>query len=106
MVLGIPEGTYRARQYAYFRKNGIEQEKLSTVEFEVIKPEPLVADFIADPWEQFVRKNIKLINKSKGYTEEEWYIRKSGIGSFEKLSLDSDNRFTRNEEGIYDVKLL
>jgi len=106
LTLDMPEGDYAASQSAFFVKNGSRQEKSKIVWFEIVKPEPLVADFVADPWEQIIGEKIKLINNSTGYTEEEWYIRKSGTNNFTKLTLNSENKFTKNEVGLYDVKLI
>lgn len=106
IVMNMVEGEYMASQNAFYFKNGVEMTAFRTVDFKIVKHEPLVADFVANPWEQVIGEKIKLINNSTGYTEEEWYIRKSGTNNFTKLTLNSENKFTKNEVGLYDVKLI
>lgn len=114
IVIDMPEGYYGASQIAHYQKGGQEEKAVGAVTFNVFKPESLVADFVADPWEQFVGEPVRLIYKDKTPCKDSWFIKKAGADSYESLSTEPPQssgslmvaKFTRNEEGLYDIKLV
>ncbi|WP_406242014.1 hypothetical protein ACF3M2_13985 [Tissierella carlieri] len=103
MEMDIPIGEYKVIQEGYYYDNSGEKKVVDIKSITVVPG--LEVNFIAVPYKQVVEKDMLLVNKSKNYTSEKWWIKPkdSPDASYEEL-IHSNYYFTR-PVGEYTIKL-
>ncbi|MCQ4924854.1 hypothetical protein NE686_17260 [Tissierella carlieri] len=103
MEMDIPKGEYKVIQEGYYYDSTGER-KVSDIKSITVIPS-LEAYFIAVPYKQVVDKDMLLVNKSKNYTSEKWWIKPKGSSDVSYEELNHSNYYFNRPVGEYTIKL-
>lgn len=103
MEMDIPVGEYKVIQEGYYYDSTGERKVADMKSITVIPS--LEVDFVVIPYKQVIGKDMLLVNKSKNYTSEKWWIKPKGSPDASYEELIHSNYYFNRPVGEYTVKL-